>query len=179
MRKSLPLIAGAIAVFVVVFALSQYAEHRMQEPGEPAPDFEGVSLDGRTVKLSKLKGKVVLLDFWATWCGPCVGALPHLREWDHEYQSRGLEIIGITQVDRADDPSEKAKLRQFAASQGLEYTLVATSSYNTHRDYRVSGIPHVVLIDRKGSVREVVVGGGPSNANKIENGIKTLLAERG
>jgi thiol-disulfide isomerase/thioredoxin len=65
--------------------------------GKTAPDIQGdAAVNGKPVKLSDLKGKVVLVDFWAVWCGPCIATFPHLREWQKEYAEQGLEILGVT-----------------------------------------------------------------------------------
>src|SRR5262249_59863938 len=65
--------------------------------GKPAPEIAGeFALNGKPTKLADLKGKVVLLDFWAVWCGPCIATFPHLREWNEKYKDKGLEIVGLT-----------------------------------------------------------------------------------
>ena len=65
--------------------------------GKPAPDFAGdFAINGKPTKISALKGKVGLLDFWAVWCGPCIGAFPHLRELNDKYKDKGLEVVGVT-----------------------------------------------------------------------------------
>jgi len=167
--------------------------------GKRAPDFKGeFSLNGKPTKLSDLKGKVVLLDFWAVWCGPCVATFPHLREWHNEYKDKGLEIIGVTtyfkdfafnkktgKLEEAQQElskeQEQKMLADFAAHHKLEYHLTVVPQKENDKvsdDYKVEGIPHAVLIDRKGVVRMIKVGAEEENAKDLAKMIKQLLAEK-
>jgi len=167
--------------------------------GKPAPDFKGeFSLNGKPTKLSDLKGKVVLLDFWAVWCGPCVATFPHLREWHNEYKDKGLEIVGVTSYfekfafDKKTGRLEEAQqdltkeqeqemLTDFAAHHKLEYHLTVLPQKESDKvsdDYKVEGIPHAVLIDRKGVVRMIKVGAEEENAKELAKMIKQLIAEK-
>jgi thiol-disulfide isomerase/thioredoxin len=168
--------------------------------GKRAPDVEGeFALNGKPVKLSDLKGKVVLLDFWAVWCGPCVRTFPHLKEWHQEYKDKGLEIVGLTtyyedfgfdkeagKLKKLDakltKEQEQAMLKDFALHHKLEHrlmTLPGEAMDKAAESYKVSGIPQVVLIDRKGVVRMVKVGADKENVEALANKIKELIAEKG
>lgn len=165
---------------------------------KPAPDFKGdFALNGKPTSLSDLKGKVVLLDFWAVWCGPCIRTFPHLRDWHAEYKDKGLEILGVTsyyevigfdketgKVARAKDKltatQEQDMIKDFAAHHKLDHrlmTLSADERAKVYEAYKVKGIPTAVLIDRKGNVRLVKVGSGEANAEALEGMIKELIAE--
>jgi thiol-disulfide isomerase/thioredoxin len=167
--------------------------------GKPAPDFQGdFALNGKPFKLSDLKGKVVLVDFWAVWCGPCVSTFPHLRDLSTEYKDKGLEVVGVTtyfqkygfdkkagKLEKAQADlsakDEQAMLKDFAAHHKLNYRLTALPKKDAEKvfeDYKVTGIPEVVLIDRKGVVRMVKVGAGEKNAKALDEMIKKLIAEK-
>jgi thiol-disulfide isomerase/thioredoxin len=167
--------------------------------GKKAPEIVGeFTINGDAKKLSDLKGKVVLVDFWAVWCGPCIATFPHLRDWSKEFRKDGLEILGVTtyyerigfdkekgQVKRLDDPmkpaEEQSMLKDFIAHHKLTHEILVLSKdamKQVGADYRVRGIPTAVVIDREGIVRMVRVGSGPQNAAALEAEIKKLLAQK-
>ena len=151
-------------------------------------------VNGDALTDEDLKGKVVLLDFWAVWCGPCIATFPHLIEWQEKYAEKGLVIIGATRYYQrgwneetnritprnanlsADD--ENAATAQFAAFHKLKHRLMVTPSTSKfHSEYAVSGIPQAVLIGRDSKIRMIKVGSGPANAKALHDEIEKLLAE--
>ena len=117
---------------------------------EPAPDFSVTTLDGKEVTLSDLRGRRVIVDFWATWCPPCIKEIPHFIRLAKEHDPIELTIIGIS-----DEP--ESKLRQFAQKEGINY-LIASDELNFAPYNKITGIPTTFFIDVDGVIRDIHVG---------------------
>jgi cytochrome c biogenesis protein CcmG/thiol:disulfide interchange protein DsbE len=155
-----------------LFFLSQCSQEKGEPTLSPAPDFTLQTLDGREVILSKLKGKVVLLDFWATWCGPCRESIPHLIDLYKTYQENGLEVIGMN-VDRGDTNAVK----RFVNSMNIPYSIIFTPE-EVSRNFAISGLPTAVLIDKQGKIREKISGFTIEIGKQMASKIANLLSEK-
>jgi thiol-disulfide isomerase/thioredoxin len=145
------LLRGSIVLCLgLIFLLPHCAKKERESVS--APDFTLKTLDGQEITLSKLKGKVILLDFWATWCGPCRESIPHLVHLYKTYQKNGLEVIGMN-LDRGDIET----VRRFAKSMNIPYPIVSTPE-EVSRNFGITGLPTAVFIDKEGKVREKIVG---------------------
>jgi len=167
------------------------------KPASPLSEHIQAWINGEPLKDEDLKGKVVLLDFWAVWCGPCISTFPHLNEWNEKYKDKGLVIIGLTNFEgrfQWDDDAAKIKmakgklttedesemLRKFAEHHSLHHRFAVQKEDSPLAEYySVSGIPHVVLVDQEGKVRLVRVGAHPDITKAIDGMIEELLAKKG
>lgn len=163
-------------------SLAEIAKER-EAFGKPAATWkEHEWLGSSPLSLEGLKGKVVLIDFFATWCKPCIMAFPHIREWQKTYGEKGLVVVGLTTYQGRYEGSivkpaeELVKLKDdFMKKHEITWPVgVEKNGRQTMLDYNVQGIPHVVLVDRAGKVQYVKVGA--TDYDKTERKIQQLLA---
>ena len=136
---------------------------------KPAPEFELNTIDGKKIKLSDYRNKVVIVDFWATWCGPCRESIPDFVELNKQYKDKGVEIIGVS----LDDNNSVESVKPFIKNFGINYT-IAYGNQKIVQDYgNINAIPTMFIIDQQGNIAASHVGLVPKNV--IEDEIKKLL----
>ena len=143
---------------------------------ENAANAEMKTLDGGTSKIVDRKGKVLLLNMWATWCGPCRGEMPALVRMQDEHRDKGFEIIGLN----TDDGDTKEMVEKFAEEMKLNYTLVWSPTDQQNALLKISnfnGIPQSFVIDRDGNLRGVFRGGGKAEVQKMEELVAQVVNE--
>ena len=135
--------------------------------GEPAFDFELKDSTGKTVRLSDFKGKVVVLDFWATWCPPCRKEIPGFVNLHNNYQAKGVEVVGVS-LDRSWSP-----VKPFMQEYRIGYTILLGDQKLTEMYGGFTGIPTTFVIDRNGVIRDKHTGYMPEET--FEQAVKLLL----
>jgi thiol-disulfide isomerase/thioredoxin len=147
---------------------------RMDLVGAFAPPLIGVhAVSGAfPASIAAVRGRVVLLDFWATWCGPCRLATPRLSALQDRYGAQGLTVLGVA-ADEVQD------IAAFASRTRVAYPLAADSEGETSRGYGVTTLPTLLVIDKRGVVREVAVGYDPAEDGWLDRTVRALLAEPG
>ncbi len=139
--------------------------------GQPAPDFALKSSSGENLRLSEYRGDVVMVNFWATWCGPCRQEMPLLDQLYSRYQRVGFNLLGVN----IDDDSRRAM--QMVEELGVNFPVLFDARKEVSKLYEVEAMPVTVIIDRQGTVRYVHHGYKPGYEDKYLDQIRSLLRE--
>ena len=155
----------------LVLALATVSTARAEvKAGQPAADFDGPTLAGSSLKLSSLRGKVVLVDFWASWCEPCKKELPLLDKLAPRLRARGVEIVAVNIDD------DKNKAADFVRRLGLRLTVVADPGKKIVGAWQPPKMPSSFVVDKAGVVRTVHAGFEPGDEAKLEAELTTLVS---
>ena len=139
--------------------------------GKPAPDFnlELLGSGGKKFHLADQKGKVVILDFWATWCGPCLQTMPLVEKVAHEFEAEGVQLIAVNLEEPAKQITSTLERHKLQVTVAMDIDGVAATKY------QATAIPQTVIIDREGKVARLFVGGGPKLADQLRDALREVL----
>jgi thiol-disulfide isomerase/thioredoxin len=165
--------------------VEQLFDHSLVAENVALPELNADEwIEQQPKKLTDFRGQVVLIDFWATWCGPCRYTLPNLARWQNEYKSKGLVILGVTKYygrgggKELTEPEEIAYLRDFRTRNKLPYGFLVEDGDKNELNYGVFSIPTSFLIDRKGNVRYISLGASEEEIERLGKLIDELIAEK-
>jgi peroxiredoxin len=158
-----------IALVLGVFAATSLASSGIE--GQQAPDFALKSASGDNLRLSEYRGDVVMINFWATWCGPCRQEMPLLDELYARYQRVGFNLLGVN----IDDDSRRAM--KMIDELGVSFPVLFDSQKEVSKLYEVDAMPVTILVDREGQIRHVHHGYKPGYEERYLDQIRSLLRE--
>ena len=168
------ILAAAALLGAAAFAQQDDVPKIQDLEGKPAPQFKMVDAAGKEYTNKSLKGQVVLIDFWATWCGPCKAASPTIQSLHEKYSKKGLMVIGANAFERTNKDGAAAS---YSKEHGYTYQMTINNDAFA-KSLGVKGIPTFLIIDRSGVVRKVQVGyGGDESAKALEDAIVQALSK--
>ena len=169
MSKILKIILPIILTLgLVITSCASGSEPTKAVVGQPTPNFELQSLDGQSVSLKDFKGKPVVINFWASWCGPCIYEMPFFQEIHDEWSSKGLVLLAINKGEGL------ARVSQFMQYYNLSLSILLDTKEVVAQRYNVIGIPVTFFIDEDGIIQEKVIGAFPNKA-EIEARVSKLM----
>jgi cytochrome c biogenesis protein CcmG, thiol:disulfide interchange protein DsbE len=155
-RSRVLILAVGTAIFVAVFTLVwlQSAKYEPLAVGKPAPDFSLTDLNDKQYRLSDFRGKVVFLNFWATWCKPCREEMPSMEILNKNFEKDGLVMLAVS-IDRVTTTKD---ISPFVKGLNLTFPILVDSWGRTDKPYKRMGVPETFIIDQQGIIQEIVIG---------------------
>lgn len=167
----------AVALVLVVACARDEGDAKLRSPeiGQPAPAYRAISLRGDSVSLDQARGRVVLLNVWATWCHPCREEIPILQALHERYAPRGLEVIGVS----VDARGEEVTIQEFARDFRMTYPLWLDPDERVQSTFLAIGVPATFLIDRAGVLRWRHVGPVRASDTTLTRALERALGDDG
>ena len=157
-----------LIILTWVLLVTGCTEPSVARVGGPAPDFRLENLDGKSISLSDFQGKPVLINFWATWCRPCVSEMPYIQQVHEGWSKRGLVVLAI---NIGESPSE---VKKFLQTHNLSLPVLLDTEENAARKYNITGIPTTFFIDSDGIIQQKIIGAFP-NKGAIEKYLNSIM----
>jgi len=165
---------------VLALSAGALSMHRNIDHSDPSQDNElkpmpAISLkdmDGRSVKAEEFKNNVVIFDFWATWCGPCITEIPFLNRLQEKYKNQGVKVVGVTLAS-----GDAGEVKPFVSRFKMAYPVLLGDDDQAY-ELNIMGFPTTYIVDRDGKVFQKYVGSGPAKAQRMESDIQRLLEPR-
>lgn len=180
-RRQWVVVGGLVAAAAAALGIAAWTmgDHlKAVEPGTKAPDFHAIQITAvkgpplvRT--LADYRGKVVLLNIWATWCNPCRAEMPSIQRLDDDMGAKGLKIVAVS----IDNPGMEDEIRAFGKEFGLKFEILYDAPGNIRTDYQTTGAPETFVIGKDGVIRKRVIGAADWNAEAQKALLRELLAE--
>lgn len=165
-------IIRAFASLLAAFSVLALSTHCLAiELDEPAPDFTLKSNQGSNIRLADLKGEVVMINFWATWCGPCLQEMPLLNELYQKYESAGFTLLGVN----VEDEEDKAKVNDMMEKLQVSFPILYDVESIASELYSVDAMPSTVFVDREGNFRYVHRGYKPGDEEGYKKIVQALI----
>lgn len=168
---SVPAVRKIFAIALTMLLAVPASQAAMPVVGGVAPDFTLKSNNGKNLKLSEFRGQVVMINFWATWCGPCRQEMPLLNRLQEQYRQAGLMLLGVNIDDRPDAARDMARIL------GVSFPILFDTEKRVSRLYDVNAMPSTLLIDRDGKVRYIHLGYRPGYEARYESQVRELLKQ--
>lgn len=167
---------GSAIVLALIVAWSFRGDYTPADSGRTAPSYSATTLRGDTVDIDALRGRVVILNVWATWCRPCVKEMPSLQRLYDRHATEGLVVIGVS----VDNPAllmgdVDSAVRKFVDDLELTFPIIVDSESRVEQGYPVAGLPMTFVIDRQGRIVDSILGPREWDQTEMESEIRRLL----